>query len=94
MPAEENTSILCANIALAKHGMMLKRVSSKCNQRGGLPYHVLKEGECNLIINIKLGDLQHRPPFASHFVAWDGKIIWDHPDYVKVNITSGRATVE
>ena len=32
--------------------------------------------------------------FVSHFVAWDGKIIWYRPDYVKVNTTSDRATVE
>ena len=93
MPAEGDTPILCANADLSKHGMALKRASSVYNQRGGTPYHLLKEQKCNLIINIKLGELQHGTGFSSHFIAWDGKTIWDHPYSVRVNFTSNCATV-
>ena len=93
MPATGDTSIRCANNALAKHGMEPKRASSAYNQREGTPYHLLKDRQYNLIINIKLGDLHHGTGFSSHFVAWDGKTIWDHPDSVRVNFTSNHATL-
>ena len=94
MPAKGDTSIACANIALARHGMVLERATSQYNQQGGLPYHLMKECKCQLVINIKLGDIAKRTLFASHFVAWDGKTVWDRPHNVKVNDTSDRATID
>ena len=94
MPAEGDTSIACANVALARHGMVLERATSQYNQRGGLPYHLMKECECRLVINIKLGVIARKTLFASHFVAWDGKVVWDRPHSVKVNDTSDRTTIE
>ena len=59
MPTTGDTSIRCANNALAKHGMVLRRASATYNQRGCTSYHLLKEQKHNIIINIKLGDLLH-----------------------------------
>ena len=94
MPAKGDTSIACTNVALARHGMVLERATSQYNQRGGLPYHLMKECECRLVINIKLGVIARKTMFASHFVAWDGKVVWDRPHSVKVNGTSDRATMK
>ena len=94
MPPEGDTSIKCVNIALSKHGMVLERTSAQYNQRGGWPYHLFKERECKLVVNIKLGSLEDKSAFASHFVAWDGKVISDRPHCMKVNGTSDRANPE
>jgi len=94
MPPEGDTSIKCVNIALSKHGMVLERTSAQYNQRGGWPYHLFKERECKLKLNIKLGSLEDKSAFASHFVAWDGKVISDRPHCMKVNGTSDRANPE
>ena len=54
----------------------------------------MKECECRLVINIKLGVIARKTLFAPHFVAWDGKVVWDRPHSVKVNDTSDRTTIE
>ena len=94
MPMTGDTLIRCANNVLTKHGMVLRRVNTSYNQRGGTPFHLLKERNHNLVINIKLGDLLHGTGFTSHFIAWDGKTLWDHLDSVQVNFTSNQATVK
>ena len=79
MPKIGDTSIRCANNVLVKHGMILRRANATYNQQGGLPFHLLKERNHKLVINIKLGDLRHGTGVTSHFI-WDGKTLWDHPD--------------
>ena len=45
--------------------------------KGGAPFHILQEHKCRMIINIKLTSLEGLT--MSHFVAWDGKVIYDRP---------------
>ena len=94
MPTDGDTSIAQANTALVKHDLILKRCSQEYNRRGGLPFHLLKEKKCTLVISIKLGHLRNKTLSTSHFVAWDGNTIWDHPDRVKINRTSDQHTVQ
>jgi len=89
MPAEGDTSIMCANHALSLFGMTLERVSERFHRTGGPAFHLMQEHECRLIINIKLTN--HSKQTMSHFVAWDGKVIHDRPHESRVNNTSDRA---
>ena len=58
------------------------------NKRGGMPYHLLQERQCNLVIRIKLSNLKHQTVY--HSVGWDGSIIHDHPKMCIVNQTRDR----
>ena len=60
--------------------------------RGGASYHLLKEKYCKLIVNIRLTDLKGN--ILSHFVAWNGKDIIDHPNSSKMNDTTDRTNPE
>ena len=92
MPKFGDTRIADVMIPLARHGLRLERVTQKYNHRGGFPYHLLKEHDCSLIINLKLTNTKEET--VSHFVAWDGSIIYDHPYMSKVNNTTDRNTAE
>jgi hypothetical protein len=72
-----DTKISAIEPALADNGLMLDRVSRIYNQKGGYPFHLLQEHQCRLLINIKLINMEGA--MMSHFVAWDGKTIHDHP---------------
>ena len=86
MPAEGDMSIFHIANALSKHGLSLERVSGKYNQKSRASYHLLKEKDCKLIANTRLIDLKGN--ILSHFVAWNGKVIIDHPNSSKVNDTT------
>ena len=92
MLAEGDTSILIIEYALTTHGLLLKPVSDQYIQTGGAPFHLLKEHDCKLIINTKLTNLEDKP--MSHFVAWEGKIITNHPQSIIVNNTSDHRNPE
>ena len=92
MPAEGDTSILNISNALAAHGLLLERVSEKYIRKGGAPFHLLQEHDCRLVINIKLTNIEGRT--ISHFVAWDGKVIYDRPFTSMVNKTKDRTYPE
>ena len=92
MPAEGDTSILNISNALAAHGLLLERVSEKYIRKGGAPFHLLQEHDCRLVINIKLTNIEGRT--ISHFVAWDGKVIYDRPFTSMVNETKDRTYPE
>ena len=72
-----DTKVSAIEPALADNGLMLDRVSRIYNQKGGYPFHLLQEHQCRLLINIKLINMEGA--IMSHFVAWDGETIHDHP---------------
>ena len=92
MPMEGDTSVFDMTNALASHGLMLERVSGKYIRQYGAPFHLLQEHDCSLVIHIKLTDLKCRT--MSHFVAWDGNVIYDKPFNNKINETQDRANPE
>ena len=65
MPAEGGTLIDCANVALARHGMVLERATSQRRP-------TLSPDE-----RVGVQNITRMTVFASHFVVWDGKIVWD-----------------
>ena len=92
MPAEGNTKVCQLYTPIGKHCLSLERVSHRYNKKGGYPYHLLQETDCNLIIHIRLTDMKGEA--ISHFVAWNGKVIIDHPKSSKVNDTTDRTDQE
>ena len=78
--------------AISNHGISLERVIGKYNQKEGAPCHLLKEKDYKLIINIRLTDLKGN--VLSHFLAWNGKVIIDHPNSSKENDTTDRTNSE
>ena len=85
---EGDTSIESVNEALTEFGMVLRPVTGQYRKEGGLPYHLLQEHDCKLVINIKLTNTQGQT--MNHSVAWDGNIIHDHPKICIVNRTTDR----
>ena len=74
------------------HGMKLERASARFHnhKEGGLPaYRLMQEEECSLVVTIKVGNLEEENTW-NHFVAWDGKVIYNSPHHCKVNLTSNR----
>ena len=92
MPTEGDTSMMNITDALATNGLMLKQVNAKYIRKGGAPFHILQERECRMIISIKLTNLEGMT--MSHFVAWDGKVIYDRPFTSNVNNIRDRANPE
>ena len=88
MPRSGDTSIECINSALKLYNMDLVPVTHLYNKRGGMPYHLLQERQCNLVIRIKLSNLKRQTVY--HSVGWDGSIIHDHPKMCIVNQTRDR----
>ena len=88
MPREGDTSIENVSGVLKDHGMRLYQTTAKYKKKGGLAYNLLQEQDCKLVLKIKLIDAEKQ--VANHFVAWDGKIIHDHPYSSKVNRSSDR----
>ena len=85
MPKTGDSSVLCANKVLKKHGMVLRRANATYNQQGGYPFHLLKELKHKLLIHTKLVDIRHGTGATSHFISWDGKSLWDYPNSLRVN---------
>ena len=77
MPEEGDTSTKNIKHALADNILILVRVGSKYIRKGGAPFHLLKELNCRIIVNIKLTNSKGET--MSHFVAWNGNVIYDKP---------------
>ena len=90
MPKEGDTSVKDIKQALADSGLILVRVGGKYIRKGGAPLHLLKEIDCNIIVNIKLTN--SKGGNISHFVAWDGNFIYDKPFSSKVNNSHDRTS--
>ena len=89
MPRSGDTAISCANEALKGHGMILRVVSKEYHKKGGAAFHLMQERQCRLVINIKLTN--RKKQVMSHFISWDGKIIYDQPQMSVVNDTYDQA---
>ena len=94
MPSEGEASIKDVYEALATHGMKLvpdnKRfLNNKGASKGGPALNLMQETDCCLVIIIKIIDLEEKNTW-NHFVAWDGKVIYDSPHNCKVNLKSDR----
>ena len=71
---------------IAPLGIWVRRVTGQYNRWGGVPLHLFtmtKNKNCILLIDLNLVDLKGRR--CRHFVAFDGKNIYDHPMTAKVN---------
>ena len=77
MPMNGDTTIGDIKDALAEYSLMLEQVNKNFIRKGGAAYYLLQERECRLIISIRLTNLEGVA--MSHFVAWDGEIIFDKP---------------
>jgi len=92
MPPTGDTQMLVARNALSQFGLGLESATSAYQKKGGIAYHLLQERQCQLILHIKLTTKSNRE--ASHFVAWDGKMIHDHPKSSLVSDINDRKTKE
>ena len=90
MPSEGDTSPFNNTPVLDIHDLEFKRDTGTYNEKGGAPFHLLKEQECKLVINLAL--INKKGERMSHFVALDGKVITDFPEKVMVNKSTNRAT--
>ena len=77
MPAEGNTSIGQIEGALVRNRIWVERVTKAYLKKGGAPFYLFQRGKCQLIVMIKLTN--HAGETVRHFVAWDGRVIHDHP---------------
>jgi len=88
-PEDRDTSIYYANQALAHHGYQLQRTLGD-PVRGGLEYNLLQLRDCRKVLCVQLKNYEGQ--CAYHCIAWDGNTLWDRPDAVRVNNTTGRAS--
>ena len=90
-PTEGDTSVEEADIALRKHGWKLVQVSKEFFD-GPRHYNLLQvklESKRKLLIGLELYLSNSSVP-ASHFVGWDGSVIHDRPNSIRVNNSSDR----
>ena len=74
-------------------GVRVKRVTSRYMRKGGGPLHLLqstKKEKCKLLIQVQMVDLEG--DVLRHCVAFDGRVIYDTPSDVQVNLTWDRET--
>ena len=90
MPPEGDTTVASANIALARHGLKLRSVYGLFRKKDGVPFNLMKVRQCRLVLHLKLVTLKGKPVF--HSIAWDGQMVWDDKECVKVNATTDRRT--
>ena len=90
MPKEGDTSIMDIESALRECGLKLELKNNMYIKKGGAAYHLLHEKNCRLIIRIKLVNLKGQN--MTHFVAWDGKTVYDNPYNLDVDSDKDRET--
>ena len=89
MPKERDTSPNDLKDALSCLGLCLKRVTREYKKVDCLPsYLLLKEEKCKLVIHVNLTDADGNA--ISHFIAWDGTTVFDHPFNLRINKTTDR----
>ena len=89
MPKERDTSPNDLKDALSRLGLCLKRVTREYKKVDCLPsYLLLKEEKCKLVIHVNLTDADGNA--ISHFIAWDGTTVFDHPFNLRINKTTDR----
>ena len=90
MLSQGDSSIERANVCLQNHNLVLRRVTKRYNLGGSMVFHLFQEQSCSLIIHLKLVDKKDKTLVALHFVAWDGRIIHEHPKSARVNLSTDR----
>ena len=90
MPKEGDTSIMDIESALRECGLKLELKNNMYIKKGGAAYHLFHENDCRLIIRIKLVNLNGQK--MTHFVAWDGKTVYDNPYNLDVDSDKDRET--
>ena len=63
-------------------GLFLNPVTYRYRKKGGIPYHLLKDSDCRLVIKVKL-TMRDSSGVANHFFAYDGTTLHDEPDSIK-----------
>ena len=89
MPKERDASPNDLKDTLSRLGLCLKRVTGEYKKVDCLPsYLLLKEEKCKLVIHVNLTDADGNA--ISHFIAWDGTTVFDHPYNLRINKTTDR----
>ena len=87
MPKERDASPNDLKDTLSRLGLCLKRVTGEYKKVDCLPsYLLLKEEKCKLVIHVNLTDADGNA--ISHFIAWDGTTVFDHPYNLRINKTT------
>lgn len=92
MPPVGDTSVNDIESALARNDLQLDVVSRHYHIPGGAAHNLLKEDSCALLISILLTNTQGKE--MSHFVSWNGDVIFDNPFNVKVSKRRDCLTVQ
>ena len=71
-------------------GLLLERAPKYIKKGHTVAHLLLQERVCKLVVHVRLTDADEN--IISHFVAWDGSTVIDHPYNVKVNSTSDRSS--
>ena len=91
MPSVGDTPVKIGNMALASHGMYLKRVYEKFDKKpGGFAYNVLQLRECQMVLALD-PMMADGSGVAHHCIGWDGATLWDRLDNIIVNNTRDRS---
>ena len=91
MPKDRDAAPLDLRIELCRLGLSLERATPNYVKKGHAPAHLLlQERTCKLVVHVRLTDADENR--ISHFVAWDGSTVIDHPYNVRVNSTSDRSS--
>ena len=94
MPKEGDTSIMDINCALLEHSLILEVVNKTYIKRGGAAFYLFMETSCRLIVRLRLINVKQEIMY--HFVAWDGKTVYDSPNDIVIDrekdLTSGQVS--
>ena len=75
---------------LDRLGLSLERAPEYFKKGHTAAHLLLQERTCKLVVHVHLTDADENK--ISHFVAWDGSTVIDHPCNVKVNSSSDRSS--
>ena len=75
---------------LDRLGLSLERAPEYFKKGHTAAHLLLQERTCKLVVHVHLTDADENK--ISHFVAWDGSTVIDHPYNVKVNSSSDRSS--
>lgn len=90
MPKGKDAAPLDLKHELHCLGLSLERAPEYFKKGHTAAHLLLQERTCKLVIHVHLTDADEN--IISHFVAWDGSTVIDHPHNVNVNSTSDRSS--
>ena len=83
MPTVGDTSVKDIQSALSNNSLRLNNVSRRYHKRDCAPLDLMNEESCSLLISLLLTNTNGK--VMSHFVSWDGDVIFDNPFKIKVS---------